>query len=282
MNQNELKWVYPETLHDALNYVKNGFRICGGGLSFIKKNISDIKGFVLLHKLNFNKIEIKENHIFIGACATVSDLLNLNSKNPDTVTIEYLKKSLQSAASTPIRNRMTFGGSLKEFPLWSDLNGPLSILEAELIYYDGDIKSIPVYEYFKNKLYLENHIITCIKFNLSKKSYFFNYRLSRVNFDYNSLTLNLCGNLDEDNQLRDFNFIITGVKSKILKPLDLIEEINNEKINLSLVQKIISKHVDFDFISDYKYSKSYKNKITSIFIKDCFVEMLGGENATEI
>ena len=43
-----------------------------------------------------------------------------------------LAASLSQAASTPLRNRITLGGSLKDFPLWSNLYAPLIAIDAKV------------------------------------------------------------------------------------------------------------------------------------------------------
>ena len=84
----------------------------------------------------------------LGACTTFADAAAyLESLDGECI----LAKALGSAASTPLRNRITMGGSTALFPVWSDLVGPLIALGAEVELTGTNPGLFPVARYVDEK-----------------------------------------------------------------------------------------------------------------------------------
>ena len=87
------------------------------------------RGLVDVGKLGLDYVRIQAGTVRLGAGTTyagaVRGLAAFDTCHP-------LVQALGSAATTPLRNRITVGGSVASFPYWSDLMGPLLALEAEV------------------------------------------------------------------------------------------------------------------------------------------------------
>ena len=125
----ELEWYYPENLGDMPDLLnREGVILHGGGTGILRGGLKKTAGLIDLGRLRLNTVERRDGKMKLGAGCTYAETvhgLSAHEKNHVLVT------SLGQAASTPLRNRITLGGSIALFPFWSDLMGPLLALEAD-------------------------------------------------------------------------------------------------------------------------------------------------------
>jgi len=124
-----VQWYFPETVDEAVAFLGRERTIPhGGGTSLVKSGISSYSGVVDLARVPLNYLKTDRGILEIGANQTFASAAeNLSNLYPGCI----LASALGSAASTPLRNRITVGGSASLFPLWSDLIGPMAVLEGE-------------------------------------------------------------------------------------------------------------------------------------------------------
>jgi len=130
MMSHDLQWYYPEKISEALKLIKKeGVILHAGGTRILKTEARNLKGLVDISRLPLNYIRKEGKDIIIGAGCTLTDVINYCKK---TNSLPGLCMALAEAASTPLRNRITVGGSIKDFPVWSSLYSPLIALNAKL------------------------------------------------------------------------------------------------------------------------------------------------------
>ncbi len=126
----KLNWYYPEDLSEAARLVSDGNKAPhSGGTALIRRGFRGIQGIVDLSRLPMGEIKIQPESIQIGAMCSYDDIIrSIQEVFPHHILVQ----SLMNSASTPLRNRITAGGSVAAFPAWSDFIGPLLLLNAEV------------------------------------------------------------------------------------------------------------------------------------------------------
>ncbi len=149
----EFNYFKPETVEEALTLLSNyeNPAILAGGTDLVvnlkeevetPKVVIDIKGLQELEK-----IEFKNNNLFIGALVTFSELVEselINEKFP------LIMESSKTVGSVGIRNRATFVGNICSAVPSMDGGPPLCVYDAEVIVrsLNGERK-IPISDWFQ-------------------------------------------------------------------------------------------------------------------------------------
>ena len=223
-----IKWFFPGSEAECLKLLDDGYKPHGGG-TFLVKTALNIKGlFVLPDDGIFNGCSIKDDSVIIGSSVTYKDAGQfLEDNSPGN----FFSKALLSAAATPLRNRITIGGSAVAAPKWSDLAGPLSASDA-VIEISGSGKTA-VYSDFKNNMKPgSSSLVRLISIPLKNitGSYF---RFTLTGFDYPFFTLTLS---DRKKTLfcavtgcRTGTIVFSGTSSEIINSFDAEVFFNDER-----------------------------------------------------
>jgi CO/xanthine dehydrogenase FAD-binding subunit len=220
----ELEWFYPENLEEvpALLGLK-GALPHGGGTGILKSGISRINGLIDLARLPLKYFRDKSGKIEIGACQTYAEVVkNIRNIDPDHILV----KALCGSANTPLRNRITLGGSIALYPPWSDLMGPLIALEADVSLIGKDNKNVNITDYVSNRDLVKGNLITGISFELKSRSSYY-YRETRTKVDYPAFTVTVLINKTDD-IVQDSRIVISGCTGRF-KRLTEIEQYLNGK-----------------------------------------------------
>jgi CO/xanthine dehydrogenase FAD-binding subunit len=180
---NNIQWLYPNTIDKALqNTSGESFRFHAGGTTILRSGPGRIKTLVDLSALGLDYISDVDGVITIGATSTYGDIVRYFEKN-DRSSILY--KCLVNSATTALRNRITLGGSVAAFPIWSDIMGALIALDAKVVLNDTETD---VVDYSRNRQQYVNKLITSIKFD--KVSFNAEYhRQTRTEHDYSAFNI---------------------------------------------------------------------------------------------
>jgi CO/xanthine dehydrogenase FAD-binding subunit len=202
----ELQWFYPVTVEEAVELIsREGVIPHGGGTGILRGNPKRIRGLVDLSRLPLRYQRKRGSTVELGACTTFSDAA---SYLRDLTGGGILSESLGSAASTPLRNRITLGGSTALFHAWSDLMGPLLALDAEVELAGKVSGRYPVQRYTQEKDLRKGALITAIRFRLKPWEYYY-YREARTFADHPVFTLTLLC-MKERDCIEDFRAVVTG------------------------------------------------------------------------
>ena len=278
MLKEDIIWYRPDSYEKALSIHMNEQDTvpCAGSTALLRIKSKKIKGFIDLSKCELSYIEKRKNNeanqvsICIGSMATFNEVIEfLQKDNPASGTFEYmLMKALMEAASYPLRNLITIGGSLYDFPLWSDLYAPLFCANVKI---DCHNKVFDLAEYVKIRRSIP-HIIEKITIDYDKNKKYGSERFSQTTFDYAALRVAIAARYANDSSLDSFICAITGTKN--LYYLD-------EKFNNSFVGKNLQDEKEFDdilnnsyfgFGNDFRFSQQYKEKMARVLIKDIIMQ----------
>ncbi len=269
-NEN-LKWYFPASIPKAVQLIEQpGIILHGGGTRILKTQSRSIIGLVDICNLKLDYIKQKNNLYHVGAAVTFGKVVKFSKENN---CLSMLGTALSEAASTPVRNRITIGGSIKDFPLWSNLIAPLIALDAKVEINNGSSKIIPIEEYITSGMIKTKHLVKEIIIPEDEKIIWRIKRFTLLKFEYPIFNIAIKFKFN-GSLVHDAAFVITGVKNRF-KRFNKAENIFMEK-NLS--EKLIKQAMKFiepKFVSDYKYSSAYKEKVAKIIFEDLLLDIAG-------
>ena len=269
-NEN-LKWYFPASIEKAVQLIKHpGVILHAGGTRILKTQSRSITGLVDVGKLKLNYLKRKNNLVHIGGAVTFGEVVKFCKGNN---CLPMLGAALSEAASTPLRNRITIGGSIKDFPLWSNLFAPLIALDAKLEIHDGKTKIISIEDYINGGMIKTKHLIKEVIAQEDENIIWRVKRFSVLKFEYPLFNIAAVFKMNGDLILQA-RLIITGVKTRY-KRFSKAENIFEGKIISGNLVKQVMKFIEPKFISDYQYSARYKERAAKICFEDILIEMTG-------
>lgn len=206
-----LAWYYPRDLEEAILLLQEpGVVPHGGGTGLLRTGLGHVSGLIDLRYLPVYHFKAQDGVIEIGAGLTFAEAVRrMSALDPDSVLV----KSLSRAAATPLRNRITIGGSVAMAPPWSDLLGPLVALEAEVILAGGREQTCPLAEYVADRERRTGALVTAVRVKREPwRSVYF--RATATHFDYAAFTITVLAKTN-DGLIEDIRLVVVGAKTKV-------------------------------------------------------------------
>jgi CO/xanthine dehydrogenase FAD-binding subunit len=256
---NNIKWYYPVSLAEvSLLLEKKGLVLHGGGTNLTSRNISGIEGFICLKNLDLDYVKNDKNMIEIGAMCSYADIVKkLREISPDNILV----KSLQHAANTPCRNRITLGGSVAYVPKWSDLAGALLALDADLVLSGKQNGEFKFSEYLEQKELRKQTMVCAVRIK-DKPHLSAHYREIKTANDMPLFTITVLLNVKNE-KISPSRIFVVGTKERMTE-LGEVENYLSGKNIKDLHDTDIQDLVNVEFlgkrITDPGYM-SYKVKV---------------------
>jgi len=223
-----LTWYYPTTLKEATALLAEpGIVPHGGGTGILRTGTDHLSGLIDLRYLPLFAFKQEDDTVEIGAGLTFSDVLRHEKMtDPDSILVQ----SLSRAAATPLRNRITVGGSIAMAPVWSDLLGPLIALEAKLVLAGAHEGVIPVESYLQDRALQTGTLITGVRHKAGnwRAQYF---RASATRFDYASFTITALAQVDERQIIEALRLVVVGNTQKYVRLAELEAHLTGHKVS---------------------------------------------------
>lgn len=226
-----LKWYFPESLDEA-HFLKSKKKSVfhSGGTGLRRIGLDSQEAIIDTSKLPIGYFE-KGNQVLLGGGLTFAESVTMLTENN---CCPLLVKSLNSAANTPLRNRITMGGSLGAMHVWSDLIGPLLALNANVYLYKGHEDMINVDSFLTDRQIRENALISKVSF-MDDYDDFYYYRETRTVVDYPAFTISM---VIKNGKV---SIALTGSKNRFERLAEIEEAFNNgEKIEDCLSKQQIN------------------------------------------
>ncbi len=259
----ELVWYFPENTEELKNLVqKQGVLPHGGGTGLLRGDVRRYKGLISLEKMGVSTIDEDENFVIIGATATYSDIINFFKKHNENAV---LYKSLVNAATTPLRNRITIGGSIGYFPPWSDIMGPLLALSSE-VYLVGEKEGwFKISDYVGKRDIKKNSIILKVRYRKDRDSSLsYHFRALRTKVDHPAFTITMLLGTDK-NLVKSADFYVVGTKDKFRKLSRVESQIVGKESNKINVDTISLDEVEF--YGKTQFSPEYQKTLFEVEFK---------------
>ncbi|MBN2325067.1 MAG: FAD binding domain-containing protein [Spirochaetes bacterium] len=238
----ELTWYEPETLEEALPLLeREGVYPHGGGTFLLMGGLKKVKGLIDLDRLPLRRFQATKSFVELGSSLTYAEVTeNIEKTDPGHV----LLKALSCAASTPLRNRITVGGTVSSFPAWSDLLGPLVALEAEVVTAGANGGIFPIDRYAKEPALRRKTLVTAVRFARRVWDSYY-HREVRTRFDYPAFTVTVLSRRSEE-MIEDVRIVVTGCSGKFARLMPL-ENLFRGKPAKPADGREISKRADVRF-----------------------------------
>ena len=265
----QIRWEFPKNIEEAVSLInENETVLHAGGVHLSGKRIKDGTTFVSLDKLHLNYVKREGSLIKIGS---MTDFQTINEQLKDAMPDHILFKSLGQAATTPLRNRITIGGSLGLAPNWSDLIGPLIALDAE-VKIEGAVSGIyHVTEYILKKELKTNTLITEVIIPSDNFESWY-YREGLIKNDHPVFTITLLAK-QKNKHVEDLAVVLTGHTQRFLR-LNSIENRLKGKETNQINFENIAKGLDVKFTSVRGMSSDYIKHLVEVQVERGLTELL--------
>ena len=273
MLPNEIQWYFPTRLNEAVKLInQQGVILHAGGTRILKTQTQSIKGLVDIDGLELKYIQRKNKFFHIGAAVTFGEIIKYSRQ---TGNLKMLEASLSHAASTPLRNRITIGGSIKDFPIWSSLYAPLIALGARINLINKKNYTLSIEDYVTKGIIKTKHIIKEIIVPSDENLKWGVKRFSLIRFEYPLFNIAVSLKM-KDEIIESSKLVITGEQGRFKRFKKAENIFTGKKLSQELIEKI-EKFITPKFISDYKYSANYKEKIAKVYFKDVLTKIVREE-----
>jgi CO/xanthine dehydrogenase FAD-binding subunit len=239
----EMSWYFPESLDEARGLLDRG-RVHGGGTQILRTNMSRIRGLIDLGRLDLKYLRNSGGVVRIGAAQTYTGIV----RSMSTIDAGHiLVKALKTSSSESLRSRITAGGSVAAFPVWSDIMGPLLALEASVTLIGKNEGEYEMAEFIQNRTLMERSLITELSFDPGNwiSSY---HRETRVAFDHALFTVTVLLGTIKD-RIDDCRIVVVGTKGRFTRlgalEKTLIDEPVEKMSTADLEERMRKLKIDF-------------------------------------
>ncbi len=252
----DIQWYFPRSFDEVCKLLAiPGTIPHGGGTSILRGSVNKLKGLIDLSHLPLNYVRKKQRSLEIGSAQTFAEVCE-NIK-PDHI----LAKSIGFAASTPLRNRITMGGSIALFPAWSDLMGPLLALDAEVSLIGSESGIYPVLRYVTESKLRKGSLITAVRLRNDRWSSFY-YRQTRTHFDYPAFTITILMKRFK-NRIEEVRAVIVGCAGKFKRLSRIEEALKDERLDEVRVREL-GNDINVQFAPKHGLSADYLQQIVGV------------------
>lgn len=265
-----MEWFFPENVEEAAQCVQEeGVVPHGGGTMLCRGNLSRIRGMVDLSRTGLSGLRRKGDTFSIGATTTFSEVArDLKACGAAPV----LSHALGIAAAKPLRNRITIGGSIASFPLWSDLMGPLLALGSSVHLRGRVTKIVSLEDYATTPDLRRGTLITACSF-LDRSWRFWYHREVRVRFDYPAFTLTLLA-LVEEECVKELRAVLVGCRNRFSRMVEIEEALRGFSLGRELPRGL-GRQFDAEFSERPHGSGAYLREIAGVWVERGLGLLLG-------
>ena len=110
----EIQWYFPDSLDQVPELLsREGVVPHSGGTGILWGGMTRVRGLMDTSRLELKFVRDQDGSIVLGSALSYSEAAEALAK-----TDNLLARSLYSAATAPLRNRISLGGSITMFPYW--------------------------------------------------------------------------------------------------------------------------------------------------------------------
>jgi len=216
---NSVKWYFPENLEEAYSLkTTNNSIFHSGGTAVRRLGLANYQGVIDTSKLPIAYFK-KDKEVVLGAGLTFAEAVLMIEESSCHA---FVSSALIQAANTPLRNRITIGGSLGAMHMWSDLIGPLLVLDSTVSIQKKQLETVEVQKYLTDRKFRENGLIENVSFSDDYDDFYY-YREVRTKVDYPAFTVSII------TKAKKVSIALTGSKNKFERLTALENELNNGK-----------------------------------------------------
>ncbi|NOY22506.1 MAG: hypothetical protein GXO70_03195 [Acidobacteria bacterium] len=266
----QLNWYYPEDLSEAARLISDGKKAPhSGGTALIRRGFRGIQGIVDLSRLPMGDMQVRSESIEIGAMCTYDHIIReIRVADPGHVLVQ----SLMHSASTPLRNRITAGGSVAAFPAWSDFIGPLLLLNAKVALIGRETGTYSIQDYLTQRGLRAGSLITRISTDNYPHSGL-HHREIRTQVDYPAFTITITFTPNPE-VFQDVRIVLVGNKERFYRAEKLEDALNGNPV--SHLDSIETKDFfQIEFANRKHGSGEYLQHVAQVNLKRMLMKIAG-------
>jgi len=274
MLDNLKTWYFPQTIEEALSLlVQNEVIPHAGGTFILRTGKNRVRALLDLNALPLKTLHATENEYSIGSNVTFSEIAAWTALI-DSAAI--LRQAAAQAASAPLRNRITLGGSLAARPIWSDLPAVLVALDA-LIEIQGAVSgSFSAEEFYASSPLDGASLITAMRIPKRRGVAAFK-RITRTRFDYSMLDV-ACSLSLANHKIGRCCIAVSCATPKVVRLMDVEQQLLGQSPEHAVLSPII-EGFNFSPVNDMRASKAYKIALLKITLKRMLSELFRCANS---
>ncbi len=274
MLPSDIQWYFPATTREAVKLIKKkGIILHAGGTKILEPQPrSSVKGLVDVAGLGLNYIMTKGKTVHIGSGATFAEVAAFSLKRKKIIG---LGTSLSHAASTPLRNRITIGGSINDFPMWSNLYAPLLALDARVVIAGEESGVYSLEEYADSPLMKSNHLILEIRVREDKEVICRAASFHVLRFEYPLFCIAAAITMKRE-RVRGARIFITGVKKKFVRLASAEQFLEGKPLTEETIDGAAVR-ASMTFAPDFKFSSGYKERAARVYLRDILHDVRGSQ-----
>ncbi len=270
-----MEWLFPKTVDEVVATLgKEEAVLSGGGTMLLRGKLRENAIMVDLSGVEaLQQIVMEGGVTSLGGGVTYAEAARrLGESDPEHI----LAQALGKAASTPLRNRITLGGSVMAQPFWSDLLGPLTALGAELRLEGRNPGFCEMGEFLRSPELRSGNLVHSLRFSsVSWRTWY--YRETRTSFDYPAFTLSvLCR--QEGGRVKDLRVVLTGTSKKVERLLKVEERFQGRDVEDRDFLNL-EEFVPETFVNRPHGSASYLRSVAIVALERGLRKLMGGDAA---
>jgi CO/xanthine dehydrogenase FAD-binding subunit len=267
----ELTWYFPTRFEEVVELLREpGVVPHGGGTGLLRTGLGRLSGLIDLQRLPIHDFRAEHNRIELGAGLTFADVIShMKHAGPSSVLV----KALSRAAATPLRNRITVGGSVAMAPPWSDLVGPLLALDAEICLAGADRETYPLSEYVSDRTLHKGTLVKSVHFSAEQwRSHY--VRATATQFDYASFTLTVLIRLNPGRVINDVRLVVGGAKQNFQRLSDLEQRLIGQRADAP-DWRALAAQADVEFAAKAIGSADYVRELFGVELERALLGVVG-------
>lgn len=266
----------PTTVSDAfdlLTRLGHAGRLVGGGTDLAIHPPADVTTLIDLSATGLRFIETGDTSVHVGATATLTDMLEY----PRFASLwsGVLHTMLRQVASPLHRNAATIGGHVARGRL-SDVVPTLMAVDATILFYDGDHRSVPVTDFYADNLKRNTLVVTGVQIPVDDGKAAFR-KFARTSYDL--ATLNTAVGARFDGDVVSWVRIVVGERPTLGMPLPAAEDVligsRLDPDSAAEAARVAAATVEVR--TDPRGSADYRRHLTEVLVRRCLLEIAGEE-----
>jgi CO/xanthine dehydrogenase FAD-binding subunit len=259
----EIRWYFPNELDEVREILaQEGVIPHSGGTGILWGGMTRIRGLMDVSRLDLKFCRTHNGTIDLGAALSYSETAAALAKAG-----HLLSRSLSAAATEPLRNRISLGGSISMFAYWSDLMGPLLALEAELSIVGKNSGILTLQEYLQNRDLRQNTLITSIRLpDLPWQGAYYRHTRTRTDRPAFSITVLL---RRSTGRIEEIRVVVVGCSGRYRRLTEVEKVLAASDVGSDpseLFEEAVAR-LDIDFPARMGFSAEYLNACATVELK---------------
>jgi CO/xanthine dehydrogenase FAD-binding subunit len=188
-----------------------------------------------------------------------------------------LAETLSAAATEPLRNRITLGGSISMFPYWSDLMGPLLAHEARLSLAGKDRDTLRLEDYLQDRELRRNTLITSIRLPGPPWNGAY-YRHTRTPTDRPAFSITVLVRQSAE-RVEESRIVVVGCSGRYRRLSEIEEVLAGARIASEPAELLeaAAERLELDFPARMGFSAEYLKACAAVELKRTLASALGSK-----